>query len=51
MERFPNWKVDKDIYKVIYSEPKWESKKVYKIKLTNGEKTVRVKADQDGNFL
>ena len=51
VERFPNWKVDKDIYKVIYSEPKWESKKVYKIKLTNGEKTVRVKADQDGNFL
>ena len=27
VERFPNWVVDKDIYKVIYSEPKWESKK------------------------
>ena len=50
-ERFPNWVVDKDIYKVIYSEPKWESKKTYKLKLTNGEKTIRVKTDQDGNFL
>ena len=50
-ERFPNWTVDKDIYRVSYSEPKWESKKTYKLKLTNGEKTIRVKMDQDGNFL
>ncbi|WP_299111321.1 nicotinate-nucleotide adenylyltransferase [uncultured Winogradskyella sp.] len=50
-ERFPNWSIDKDIYKVSYSEPKWESKKTYKLKLTNGEKTIRVKTDQDGNFL
>jgi hypothetical protein len=50
-DRFPNWVVDKDIYKVNYSEPKWESKKTYKFKLTNGEKTIRVKTDQDGNFL
>jgi hypothetical protein len=51
VERFPNWAVDKDIYKVSYSEPKWESKKTYKLKLTNGEKTIRVKTDEDGNFL
>jgi len=51
VERFPNWTVDKDIYKVSYSEPKWESKKTYKLKLTNGEKTIRVKTDEDGNFL
>ena len=50
-KRFPNWTVDKDIYKVSYSEPKWESKKTYKLKLTNGEKTIKVKTDQDGNFL
>ena len=50
-ERFPKWTVDKDIYKVSYSEPEWESKKTYKLKLTNGEKTIRVKTDQDGNFL
>ena len=51
VERFPNWTVDKDIYKVIYSEEKWESKKTYKLKLTNGEKKIRVKTDEDGNFL
>lgn len=51
VERFPKWTVDKDIYKVSYSEPKWESKKTYKLKLTNGEKTIRVKTDEDGNFL
>lgn len=51
VERFPNWTVDKDIYKVSYSEPKWESKKTYKLKLSNGEKIIRVKTDQDGNFL
>jgi hypothetical protein len=50
-ERFPNWAVDKDIYKVSYSEEKWESKQTYKLKLSNGEKTIRVKTDQDGNFL
>mgnify|MGYP001827310343 CR=1 FL=1 len=50
-ERFPNWVVDKDIYKVSYSEPKWESKKTYKLKLTNGDETIRVKTDEDGNFL
>ena len=50
-ERFPNWIVDKDIYKVNYSEPKWESKKLYKLKLTNGEKNIRVKSDEEGNFL
>ena len=51
IERFPNWTVDKDIYKVSYSEPNWESKKTYKLKLTNGKKTIRVKTDEDGNFL
>lgn len=51
VERFPNWIVDKDIYKVSYSEPKWESKKTYKLKLSNGGKTIRVKTDEEGNFL
>jgi hypothetical protein len=51
VERFPKWTVDKDIYKVSYSEPNWESKKTYKLKLSNGEKTIRVKTDENGNFL
>jgi hypothetical protein len=51
VKRFPNWKLDKDIYKVNYSEKNWESKKIYKLKLTNGKKTIRVKMDEEGNFL
>lgn len=51
VERFPNWAIDKDIYRVTYSDSKWESKKTYKLKLTNGEKTIRVKTDEYGNFL
>lgn len=51
VKRYPNWVADKDIYRVSYSEPKWESKKIYKIKLVNGKKTIRVKTDEDGNFL
>lgn len=50
-KRFPQWTVEKDIYKVIYSDKKWDSKKIYKLKLTNGDKTIRVKTDEDGNFL
>lgn len=50
-KRFPNWTVDKDIYKVSYSAEKWDSKKTYKLKLTNGEKSIRVKTDEEGNFL
>ena len=50
-KRFPNWTLDKDIYKVNYSEKNWESKKIYKLKLTNGKETIRVKMDEEGNFL
>ena len=51
VERFPKWTVEKDIYRVSYSEPKWDSKKTYKLKLTNAGKTIRVKTDENGNFL
>jgi hypothetical protein len=50
-KRFPNWIVDKDIYKVIYSEKKWNAKKIYKLKLSNGDESIRVKTDEDGTFL
>lgn len=50
-ERFPKWTVEKDVYKVTYSSKKSSAKKVYKLKLTNGEKTINVKTDEDGNFL
>ncbi|NAS13724.1 nicotinate-nucleotide adenylyltransferase [Poritiphilus flavus] len=49
-ERFPNWKITKDIYLVRYHEDKGVTK-IYKIKLENEEKVLRVKVDENGNFL
>ena len=51
VKRFPRWKVEKDIYTVNFNQKKWDAKKIYKLKLTNGEKTIRVKSDEKGNFL
>lgn len=48
--RFPNWKPVKDIYRVIYVEDRG-AKKVYKLKLKNGDKTMRVKMNEDGDYL
>ncbi len=49
-ERFPNWELTKDLYKVNYSETKG-AKKSYKLKLVNGDKVMRVKLSEDGEFL
>ncbi|MDC6350404.1 nicotinate-nucleotide adenylyltransferase [Zeaxanthinibacter sp. PT1] len=49
-KRFPNWQVANDTYKVNYHETKGV-KKSYKIKLVNGDKTMRVKMTEDGQFL
>ncbi len=49
-ERFPNWEVVSDVYMVTYSEKKG-AKKTYKLKLTNGDKVMRVKMNEDGEFL
>lgn len=50
VKRFPNWKVTNDIYRVRYHQTKGVNK-TYKIKLVNGDKTMRVKMTDDGKFL
>ena len=50
VDRFPGWVVSEDYYVVRYHEKKGVTK-TYKITLTNGEKKVRVKLDDKGNFL
>ncbi|WP_297707479.1 nicotinate-nucleotide adenylyltransferase [uncultured Eudoraea sp.] len=50
LDRFPNWTVAKDVYRVNYTDKKG-AMKVYKLKLENGEKTMRVKMNEDGEFL
>jgi hypothetical protein len=49
-KRFPNWEIVSDVYRVTYNE-KEGAKKSYKLKLRNGDKTMKVKIDENGEFL
>ena len=49
-ERFPKWAIVKDVYRVTYNQDMGANKS-YKLKLKNGEKTMRVKIDDAGEFL
>ncbi|QYA26150.1 nicotinate-nucleotide adenylyltransferase [Gramella sp. MT6] len=48
--KFPGWSITEDIYAVTFYDTRGTFKK-YKLKLENGEKTLRVKLDEKGNFL
>ncbi|MGB3150732.1 MAG: nicotinate-nucleotide adenylyltransferase [Maribacter sp.] len=50
LDRFPEWTISKDIYRMNYNDKKG-SKKTYKLTLENGDKTLKVKTDEDGNFI
>jgi hypothetical protein len=48
--KFPGWEIQKDVYRVNYSEKKG-AKHRYKLVLSNGVETTRVKVDENGTFL
>ena len=48
-DRFPGWEITNDVYLVRFTED--EAKRVYKLTLKNGNKTMRVKIDPYGKFL
>jgi len=50
LKRYPNWTIVKDVYRVSYAETKG-AKKTYKLKLKNGDKVLRVKMNEEGEFL
>ncbi len=50
LDRFPGWTITKDMYRVNYHEDKG-AKKTYKLRLENGDKKLRVKVDENGNFI
>lgn len=50
LDRFPNWTVTKDVYRVTYSETNGANK-IYKLILVNGDKKMRVKINDEGIFL
>lgn len=49
-ERFPNWEIVSDVYRVKYNDNKG-AKQTYKLRLENGDKTMRVKINEDGEFM
>ncbi|MBT8276775.1 MAG: nicotinate-nucleotide adenylyltransferase [Bacteroidia bacterium] len=49
-DKYPNYEVVKDIFKVTYSLKKGANKE-YRVKLKNGDKIIRVTIDDAGNFM
>jgi hypothetical protein len=49
-DRFPNWRISEDIYRVKYEEA-GGAQMVYKVLLRNGNKRLRVKANEKGEFF
>ncbi len=49
-KRFPGWAIYKDVYLVNYNYEKG-AKKVYKLTLENGDKRMKIKTDEKGNFI
>ena len=50
LDRFPGWIVQEDVYLVRYHKDKGVNK-TYKVTLVNGDKTLKLKLDEKGNFL
>ncbi|MEH6536127.1 MAG: nicotinate-nucleotide adenylyltransferase [Psychroserpens sp.] len=50
-KRFPKWSMTSDVYLVSFHKKKDVAKKQYKVRLENGDKKMKVKVDQEGNFL
>ena len=49
--KYPEWKIAKDVYLVSYFSATDESTKTYKLLLENGTKRLRVKTNENGEFL
>ena len=51
VERFPGWSITGDVYKVSYHENGGVTKMQYKVRIENGDETLKLKIDEMGNFL
>lgn len=49
-KRFPGWIIYEDVYQVNFHKDKGVTK-TYKLLLKNGDKKVKVKIDENGNFI
>lgn len=51
VQRFPGWAITSDTYQVAYKSETATSKMIYKLLLENGDKRMRVKLNEKGEFL
>ncbi|MDZ7612626.1 MAG: nicotinate-nucleotide adenylyltransferase [Flavobacteriaceae bacterium] len=49
-KQYPKWSIYKDVYGITYHQDKG-AKKTYKLTLLNKDKKIKVKMDENGNFL
>lgn len=51
LQRFPNWRISRDIYQVHYYDQKDKADKTFKLLLENGDKRMKVKLNEEGKFI
>ncbi|QTE38893.1 hypothetical protein J3L18_07465 [Mucilaginibacter gossypii] len=49
-QRFPNWRISQDVYQVNYFDHKDKADKIFKLLLENGDKRMKVKLNEKGEF-
>lgn len=50
-QRFPNWSISQDVYRVDYYDQKETANKTFKLLLENGDKRMKVKLNEKGEFI
>lgn len=51
VQRFPNWQISQDVYRVHYYDHKEKAERVFKLLLKNGDKRMNVKLNENGEFI
>ena len=51
VQRFPNWTIAQDIYQLNYFDHKEKADKIFKLLLENGDKRMKVKLNEKGEFI
>ena len=49
-KRFPNWSIISDVYQVSFHKDNDTAKKQFKVRIENGDKKMKLKLDEKGNF-
>lgn len=50
-QRYPNWRISKNVYQVNYYDSKNQADKTFKIVLENGDKRMKIKVNEKGDVI